>query len=81
MKPQEIRGIRQALKLTQHELGQLIGAHAVSVCRWERGHYTPSAFQEAILNTLAHRKSKGSVIRIMLQERGPVQALGVILSP
>jgi len=37
MKPSELRRIRNSLGLTQAEMGRALGAHRVSVARWEAG--------------------------------------------
>ena len=40
-KPQQIKAIRAALKLTQVDLGRLLGVSGNTVARWERGLMTP----------------------------------------
>ncbi|MYD94154.1 MAG: hypothetical protein F4Y02_10770 [Chloroflexi bacterium] len=51
MNPAQIRSLRRALRLNQAEFGQLLGAHPVTVSRWEtpRSRYTPSAYQCALM--------------------------------
>lgn len=51
MNSQEIRRLRRALGLTQTEFGQLLGAHAVTVSRWETkgSGVAPSAYQMALM--------------------------------
>lgn len=44
-----ITGLRQALGLSQGEFGQLFGAHAMTVSKWERGLLSPSAYQQALM--------------------------------
>ena len=49
MTPEEIKSLRKELGLTQKELGDLIGANAESVARWERGERKPlSVFLEKL---------------------------------
>jgi molybdopterin-binding protein len=49
----EVAAIRKRLKLTQAGLARLVGAHAMTVSKWERGVLRPAAFQRAILSALA----------------------------
>ncbi len=51
MDPTRIRRLRRALRLNQAEFGQLLGAHAVTVSRWETpgSGYGPSAYQCALM--------------------------------
>jgi putative transcriptional regulator len=44
-----ITALRQALGLSQGEFGQLFGAHAMTVSKWERGLLSPSAYQQALM--------------------------------
>ena len=55
--PQQIRRIRRRIKyrgqpLGQKRFGRLIGTTQVSVCRWEKGHFTPVRPIEALLRLL-----------------------------
>ncbi len=49
MDRQSLRNLRKRLRLSQAELGQLVGAHAMTVSKWERGVLEPSAYQIALL--------------------------------
>lgn len=44
-----IVGLRRSLGLSQVEFGQLFGAHAMTVSKWERGVLRPSAYQIALM--------------------------------
>ena len=60
MDPTRVRRLRRALRLNQAEFGQLLGAHAVTVSRWETpgsGH-GPSAYQCALMQDF--EKAAGS---------------------
>lgn len=50
MTKEELRDLRRQLKLSQAELGQLVGAHPMTVSKWERGVLQPSPYQVALLN-------------------------------
>lgn len=49
MNPSDVVALRQALGLSQVEFGQLFGAHAMTVSKWERGLLVPSAYQQALM--------------------------------
>jgi transcriptional regulator with XRE-family HTH domain len=49
MDKQSLRNLRKRLRLSQAEMGQLVGAHAMTVSKWERGVLEPSAYQVALL--------------------------------
>jgi molybdate transport system regulatory protein len=45
--------------LSQRELGELVGAHAMTVSRWERGVARPTAYQSRLLQALAQAARRG----------------------
>lgn len=49
----DIAHIRKLLGLTQVVLGRVVGAHSMTVSKWERGVLQPTAFQRSILAALA----------------------------
>ena len=54
----DVASIRKPLGLTQEKLGKLVGAHAMTVSKWERGVLRPPARQRAILRAL-HAVARG----------------------
>jgi molybdopterin-binding protein len=48
----DVAAIRKRVHLTQAGLGRLVGAHAMTVSKWERGVLKPAAFQRSILAVL-----------------------------
>ena len=44
-----IVALRSSLGLSQADFGQLFGAHAMTVSKWERSLLTPSAYQQALM--------------------------------
>lgn len=44
-----IVALRRDLGLSQSEFGQLFGAHAMTVSKWERAVLSPSAYQQALM--------------------------------
>lgn len=49
MDQQAIRALRTTLRLSQVEFAQLVGAHPMTVSKWERGVLEPKPFQVALL--------------------------------
>jgi len=61
MSPNDIKGIRRGLSLTQQKLADLIGARQHTVARWETGLHKPKgAYLKALmgLHEKANRKRK-----------------------
>ena len=58
MSPKQIIALRKRLKLTQEKLGQLVGAHQVTVARWETGVNQPEGAYLKGLRELADRARK-----------------------
>lgn len=44
-----ITSLRRSLGLSQVEFGQLFGAHAMTVSKWERGILRPTAYQLVLM--------------------------------
>ncbi len=53
MPPEQIRAARLQLGLTQAQFGDLLGAHWVTVSRWERGELAPTRYQLQLLECFA----------------------------
>lgn len=49
MKAQEIQQVREKLRLTQAQFGQLLGVHPMTVSKWERDVAQPTPYQEALI--------------------------------
>jgi molybdopterin-binding protein len=50
---QPLARLRQRLGLSQSAFAQLLGVHAMTVSKWERGVLKPSAHQQRVLKALA----------------------------
>jgi len=76
-----IRDTRLRLRLTQPQLGQLLGAHWVTVSRWERGEAAPSSFQLDLLAAFerSSRRDESAGIGAVLVAAGVVGALALLL--
>lgn len=76
-----IRDTRLRLRLTQPQLGQLLGAHWVTVSRWERGEAAPSSYQAELLAAFerSSRRDESTGIGAVLVAAGVVGALALLL--
>jgi len=45
--------VRDRLRVTQARFGALVHAHPITVCKWEKGHAEPDAWQLTVLRILA----------------------------
>lgn len=63
MKGSDIRQCRKKLRLTQTELGQLLGAHGVTVSRWETDAIQPTPYQVALLSEFSKAAEKTALDR------------------
>lgn len=81
MKPHEIKLARELLRLTQAQLGQVLGVHWITVSRWERGRSPPGEFYKGIYYQLLHRadnvksRAVGRQVRRLLASQGSTVAL------
>jgi DNA-binding transcriptional regulator YiaG len=86
MDRQKIANLRKSLKLSQTEFGQLVGAHAMTISKWERGLLSPTAYQAALMEKFAvaaeSRSSDASVsVKRLLASSGAPAALVWLLTP
>lgn len=84
VKPQQLVDLRKKLGLSQAQLAQLLGVHALTVSKWERGLLQPSPYQASLLESFAKaRKTNrdiGSEAGELLLTVGAVVALAALLS-
>ena len=84
MTPQDIRKVRSHLGLTQAEFGQLLGAHGMTVSRWELGQLAPTAYQQALMatfRTAAQKKGQfDESVKALLVAGGMVAVLLFLLN-
>lgn len=55
-----IRQVRERLGLSQPEFGQLVGAHWVTVSRWERDEVTPPPYQQGLVEKFGEAAGRGN---------------------
>ena len=75
-----IAALRADLRLSQAEFGQLFGAHAMTISKWERSVLTPSAYQVALMTQFrrtvdAQRRQDQEKVKNLLVGAGVVAAL------
>jgi molybdopterin-binding protein len=54
------KSIRARLGLSQKEFAELLGVHAMTVSKWERGVLAPNAHQKSVLRALADAAERSS---------------------
>lgn len=79
-----VRRIRRSLLLTQSQFADLLGVHAMTVSKWERGVIRPMPYQRLLLVALQRavrrRSDVGEQIREALDNIGPIYALSRALA-
>src|SRR5690242_13718873 len=77
-----LKDLRRRLDVSQKELAELVGVHAMTVSKWERGVLKPNEHQRRLLRALADAAEGG--LRRSKPARGrkhdPVRFLGAALS-
>lgn len=82
MEPRVINEIRNDLGLSQAEFAQLLGVHAMTVSKWERGLGQPNAYQLALLGDFrkaAHKKKVDKELKTVLVVSGIAAAIYLLL--
>lgn len=75
---QDIRHIRECLRISQTEMGQLLGLHYVTICCWETGSRAPRPYEEALL-LVFRRAGHVPKLRETIILDGPIRALYEVL--
>ncbi len=74
---------RTALGLTQAEFGQLMGVHAMTVSKWERGETSPTPYQLNLFEQFAQgakEQEVKSTLKTILIGAGVAVAIALLLS-
>lgn len=84
-KSEAIKKLRADLGLSQVQFGQLLGAHFVTVSKWENGSATPTPYQAAIMDQFAktaaeQRDQAQEQVKALLIGAGVVAALVFLLT-
>jgi len=76
----DLKELRARLGLSQEELAQLLGVHAMTVSKWERGKLRPGPHEKRLLKSFAAAAERG----IRAPQRGkrpdPVRFLAELLA-
>ena len=59
----EIKALRKRLRLTQRKFARVLGAHVITVSRWERGEVRPDGVTLRLLRVLDKRSRSLSQTR------------------
>lgn len=84
MDREALREIRKRLRLSQAEFGQLVGAHCMTVSKWERGVLEPSTYQVALIERfrIAARtrdEAAGETVKRLLASNGAPEAIAWLI--
>jgi putative transcriptional regulator len=84
MKPLELQQVRERLRLTQAQFGQLLGVHPMTVSKWERGVAQPTPYQQALIQQFtvasARKEVQRSDLSSLLIGAGIIAVLALLLS-
>ena len=75
-----VRPVREKLGLSQKELAELLGTHAMTVSKWERGVLQPSEHHRRILRAMGAAADRGSLPGVANRKRDPVRLLSELLA-
>jgi len=75
-----VRPVREKLGLSQKELAELLGTHAMTVSKWERGVLQPSEHHRRILRAMAAAADRGPLPAVAKRKRDPVRFLSELLA-
>ena len=70
-----LKRLRSKLGLSQAALAKLVGAHAMTVSKWERGVSAPNEAQTKILRSLLRAAERGAVLDEASVHRDSTRAL------
>jgi molybdopterin-binding protein len=73
------RSLRLSLGLSQSQLARLLGTHAMTVSKWERGISSPGEHHRALLSAFAQAAERGARFTDSGTARDPVRFLADLL--
>lgn len=74
-----VKELRKRLGIAQTELAELVGAHAMTVSKWERRVAKPSAAQQRLLRALTLAAERGARVDLKAARKDPARALATLL--
>ena len=75
----DIKKLREAIGLSQAELAALVGMHAMTVSKWERGKLVPGEHHTRLLGAFARAAERGARFDGKQAGRDPVRFLSQLL--
>jgi molybdopterin-binding protein len=75
----DTKALRERLSLTQAELAALLGTHAMTVSKWERGKLEPGEHHRRLLTAFARAAERGTRFDGKEAGRDPVRFLSQLL--
>src|SRR5436190_18167911 len=75
-----VKAIRARLGVSQSELARLVGAHAMTVSKWERGVLKPSEHQARLLRAFRGAADRGVSVRERGKRGDPVRFISDLLA-
>ena len=74
-----LKELRKRLGVAQSELAELVGAHAMTVSKWERKVARPTAAQDRLLRALWLASERGARVDLKAARKDPARALATLL--
>jgi molybdopterin-binding protein len=74
-----VRQLRRRLGISQRELAELLGTHAMTISKWERGVLEPGERHERLLRAFAQAADRGARVDPAAAPRDPVRFLADLL--
>lgn len=78
--PFDLKALRSRLGVSQSQLAELVGAHPMTVSRWERGVLRPSDHQERLLRSLLRASERSTAPPRGARRGDPMRALADLLA-
>lgn len=78
-KPVSVERVRSKLSLSQAEFAALVGAHAMTVSKWERGVARPSPHQRRLIEAFELAAKRGRPLPPALDRDDPIALLAHLL--
>jgi len=75
----DVRELRGRLGISQRELGDLLGTHAMTVSKWERGVLEPGERHRRLLAAFSRAADRGARVEPSSEPRDPVRFLADLL--